>query len=146
MGLHKRGKYRYGDGQSDIREEVTRYSKHNAYVAQHFADAACRCGAKVFQLLLDDNEGAAIRRCTACSTEHPIGDSADYLDDAELEECACPCGAEDFEITVGVSRYEESEHVKWLYLGCRCPSCGLVAVYGDWKNEYEGYRDLLAQV
>jgi hypothetical protein len=63
-----------------------------------------------------------------------------------LGECACPCGQEEFEITVGVSLYEESEDVKWLYLGCRCPACGLVAVYGDWKSEYEGYRGLLARV
>jgi hypothetical protein len=146
MALRKQGKYRYGDGQADIREEIVRYSERNAYVARHFADATCQCGAKVFRLLLDDNEGAAVRRCVACSAEHPIGDSGEYLDDAELGECACPCGSEHFEIMAGVSLYEESEDVKWLYLGCRCPGCGLVAVYGDWKNEYEGYRGLLARV
>ena len=81
-----------------------------------------------------------------CMAEHPIGDSNEYLDEAELEECACPCGGKEFEITVGVSLYEESEDVRWLYLGCRCPKCGLTAVYGDWKNEFNGYRDLLARV
>ena len=146
MALRKKGKYRSGDSQSDIREEIVRYSEPNVYIALHFADAVCRCGAKIFRLLLDDDRGAAVRRCSTCTVEHPIGDSGDHLADAELEECACPCGEEDFEITVGISLYEESEDVKWLYLGCRCPVCGLVAVYGDWKNEYEGYRGLLAQV
>jgi hypothetical protein len=146
MALQKRGKYCYGDTQADIREEITTYSESNVYVAHHFADAVCQCGARVFRLVLDDTEGAAVRRCVACSAEHPIGDSQEYLADSEPGECACPCGGEDFEITVGVSLYEGSEDVKWLYLGCRCTACGLVAVYGDWKNECEDYRGLLARV
>jgi len=146
MALKKRGKYRYGDSQADIRDEVLRYSKKNGYVADHFADAACRCGGKVFRLSLDDTEGAAVRKCTTCGAEHPVGDSGEYLEDAELAECACPCGGEEFELTAGVSLYEGSEDVRWLYLGCRCAACGLTAVYGDWKNEFNGYRELLALV
>src|SRR5438105_3250675 len=134
MALRKRGKWRYGDSQADIRDEILRYSKGVAYLAHHYADAVCKCGGKVFSLLLDDTQGAAVRRCVACEDEHPIGDSDEYLEEAELEECACPCGGEAFEITVAVSLYDGSEDVKWLYLGCRCPSCGLTAVYRDWKN------------
>ncbi len=146
MAFKKRGKYRYGDSQADIRKEVLRYSEANGYVAQHFADAACPCGGKVFRLALDDTEGAAVRRCCGCGSKHPIGDSDEYLEDAELEECACPCNGDAFEITAGVSLYEGSEDVRWLYLGCRCPQCGLTAVYGDWKNEFTGYQKLLARI
>ena len=146
MALKKRGKFRYGDEQADIRAELIRYSKENGYLAQHFADAACKCGGKIFRLTLDDEEGAAVRICIACKIEHPIGDSEEYLKDAELGERACPCENEEFEITVGVSLYEGSEDVKWLYLGCRCPKCGLTGVYGDWKNEFEGYQKLLARI
>lgn len=146
MGLEKRGKYWYGEAQSDIRDEILRYSKANTYVAEHFADATCKCGKKVFRLVLDDDEGAAVRSCVACDDEHPIGDSDEYLEGADLEERECVCGADEFEITVGVSLYTNSEDVRWLYLGCRCPSCGLVGVYGDWKNEFNGYQDLLARV
>lgn len=146
MALVKRGKHRYGDTQGDIRTEIERYSIANAYVAHHFADAVCSCGGTLFQLELDDNEGAAVRNCATCKTQHPIGDSSEFLEEAELEECACPCGNEEFEITVGVSLYNDSEDVKWLYLGCRCPKCGLTAVYGDWKNEFIGYQELLARV
>jgi len=146
MALKKRGKYRYGDSQADIREELLRYSKSNGYLAHHFADAICTCGGKLFRLSLDDTEGAAVRMCNSCATEHPIGDSAEYLEEAELQECACPCGGEDFEVAVGLSLYEDSEDVRWLYLGCRCPRCGLTAVYGDWKNECNGYQELLARV
>ena len=146
MALRKRGKHRYGDGRVDIREEIARDAKRNGYPAAHFADAACRCGGGTFRLFLDDDAGAAVRRCAACSAEHPIGDSGEYLADAELAECACPCGGAAFEVAVGVSLYEGSEDVRWLYVGCRCPACGLVAVYGDWKNEFVGYRELLARV
>jgi hypothetical protein len=146
MALKKRGKYRYGDGQADTRAEVLRYSKKNAYPAHHFADSLCTCGGKRFRLSLDDTEGAAVRACVGCDSQCPIGDSDEYLEDAELEECVCPCGGEEFEITIGVSLYEGSEDVRWLYVGCRCPACGLTAVYGDWKNEFNGYRDLLARI
>jgi hypothetical protein len=146
MVLRKRGKRWYGDSQADIRDEVLRYSKGVMYLAHHYADAVCKCGGKVFGLLLDDTPGAAVRRCVGCEDEHPIGDSDEFLDEAELEECACPCGGEKFEVTVAVSLYDNSEDVKWLYLGCRCPTCGLTAVYGDWKNEYIGYKELLARV
>jgi hypothetical protein len=56
------------------------------------------------------------------------------------------CGGEEFEITVGLHLYDGSDDVKWLYLGCRCPSCGLTATYGDWQNEFIDYRKLLARV
>jgi hypothetical protein len=146
MALEKRGKHFYGESQADIRTELLRYSERNGYAAEHFADATCKCGKKVFKLRLDDNQGAAVRTCVGCSAEHPIGDSDEFLDDADLGECACPCGCEEFEITVGVSIYEDSSDVRWLYLGCRCSKCGLTAVYGDWKNEFNGYQELLGRV
>lgn len=145
MTLKKRGKYRYGDTEADIRQELVRYSKAG-YLAEHFAEATCACGGKHFRLALDDEQGAAVRICTSCKSEHPIGDSDEYLDEAELGECECPCGSSEFEITVGVALYDESEDVRWLYVGCRCVACGLTACYGDWKNEFLDYRKLLARV
>jgi hypothetical protein len=146
MALRQRGKYRYGESQADIREELQRYSQGVTYLAHHFADARCQCGGKLFRLVLDDSEGAAVRTCAACRRQQPVGDSADYLHDAQLEQCTCPCGGEVFEVTAAVSLYRDSEDVKWFYIGCRCPECGLMACYGDWKNEYIDYHKLLAQV
>lgn len=146
MAIKKRGKYWYGDEQSDIRTELARYSALNEYPTDHFAEAVCTCGGRVFRIRVDDNEGAAIRICPACSTEYPIGDSADYMGDAELEDRECCCGAAEFEVTVGVSLYPDSEDVRWLYLGCRCPKCGLTGSYADWKNEFNGHRELLKRV
>ncbi len=145
MALKKRGAHHYGESQSDISIALAKHSRRG-YLAEHFQNAACSCGHNLFRLFVDDVEGAAIRVCNSCTKEHPIGDSADYLDDAELEECECPCGQGIFEITAGVSLYPNSEDVRWLYLGCRCPECGLTACYADWKNEYEGYRNLLKMI
>jgi hypothetical protein len=145
-GLEETWPVSLGDNQSDIRQEVTRYSKANGYVAQHFADASCACGGTLFRLRLDDVEGAAVRYCASCGVEHPIGDSDEYMEEADLDDCACVCGGAEFEITAGVSLYDDSEDVRWLYLGCRCPKCGLTGVYGDWKNEFNGFRELLARV
>jgi hypothetical protein len=102
-------------------------------------------------LWLDDAEGAAVRSCSSCGLAHPIGDSDEFLEDAELGTCACPCGAEEFEIAAGVALSEAASDqqrraVKWLYLGCRCTACGLTAVYGDWNNEHEDYRSLLSSI
>jgi hypothetical protein len=138
----------YADAQADIRDELHHYSDHGegSYFPQHFADAVCACGGREFLLLVDDSAGAAVRVCGVCGRDHAIGDSADYLDEAELDDQECLCGSPLFEITVGVSLYRGSQDVRWLYLGCRCPACGLAGCYGDWKNEYEGYRALLARV
>ncbi|GAB3381562.1 hypothetical protein [Massilia agri] len=144
--LTKRGQYWYGDGRADIHSEIKRYSKRNGYLAQHFADAVCSCGSGIFRLWLDENEGAAVRQCSECDVQHPIGDSEEYLEDAELEECGCPCGSDDLEVSIGVALYDNSEDVRWLYVACRCPRCNLTAVYGDWQNEFAGYVSLLQNV
>src|SRR5262245_4231062 len=103
MALRKQGNHRYGDNHSDIHDELLRYSILNGYPAHHFADAACPCGGGAFRLALDDTQGAAVRTCNACGSDHPIGDSDRYLSEATLETCACPCGSETFEISAGVS-------------------------------------------
>jgi hypothetical protein len=146
MTLRSRGQHNYGDAQGDIREELRDYSRNNGYEIEHFVDAVCACGKRVFVLKLDDPQGVAVRVCAVCKNEHPLGDSADFMEEAEIQECECPCGAGLFEITAGVALYQGSEDVKWLYIGCRCVACGLTACYGDWKNEYPNYREFLAKL
>jgi Zn ribbon nucleic-acid-binding protein len=146
MSLKKKGQYRYGESQSDIHDELRRLSVLNGYEAIHFADAVCVCGQGIFQLQMDESEGAAIRLCMACGIHQPIGDSDAYMEDAELEEYASPCGEDQFEVSVGVALYEASDDVRWLYVGCRCVACGLTATYGDWKNEFNGVRALLERI
>src|ERR1700722_4974320 len=106
MTLKKRGKHRYGDSQADIREELARYGGAQQLPPHQFADAVCTCGVRTFRLALDDTTGAAVRTCSGCGVAHPIGDSGEYMAEAALDECACPCGGEALEVTVAVSLYE----------------------------------------
>ncbi len=138
----------FGDDHADIRDELLRYSKlagNGSYHIEHFVDAKCTCDSRVFKISIDDDEGVAIRTCIECDHEHPIGDSEEFLEDATPEECQCPCGNEEFELSGGVSLYTDSDCVKWFYIGCRCVRCGLVACYGDWKNQFDGYQKFLAR-
>jgi len=146
MALRRKGGYWYGDSQDDIPAELKRYGKANRYEPTVFADARCSCGGKAFRLRTDEEEGVAVRSCITCAAEHPIGDSAAYLEGASLESHVCLCDSPDFEITVGLALYTGSEDIRWLYIGCRCLACGLVGNFADWKNEYSDYRKLLALV
>ena len=146
MAYRQKGKWWYGDSQADIRVELARFGKLNEYIPTEFADAKCSCGGRLFHLHMDEEQGAAERICTSCGAEHLMGDSDEYVADASLRACDCVCGKDVFEITVGVSLYEGSEDVRWLYVGCRCPGCGLTGCYGDWKNEFIGFRDLLNRI
>lgn len=145
MTLVQRGEHRYGDTQADIRTELGDYALMNDCPIERFADV-CRCGGRAFRLKVDDTEGVAVRSCGSCGNDHPIGDSADYVEEASLESCECPCGLDLFEVTAGVSLFEGTDDVRWIYLGCRCTGCGLAACYADWKCESGDYRGLLGNV
>lgn len=146
MALRRDDDRSFGDSQADIREELIRYSRLNGYIAEHFADAKCSCGATQFELLIDEDAGVAARLCPSCEGEHGMADSDEYFNDADPYTCECTCDGDLFEITIGVALYADSEDVRWLYVGCRCPKCGLTGCYGDWKNEFIGYQKLLANV
>lgn len=146
MAIRRETNQSFGDSRADIREELIRYSSLHGYVAQYFADARCDCGATTFKLGLDENAGVAVRFCQSCGAEHGMADSDDYFDEADIDIAECTCGAGLFEITLGVSLYADSEDVRWLYIGCRGPTCKLTGCYGDWKNEFIGYQTLLANV
>ena len=137
----------YADEQTDLPAVLRDYSTANRYVAEHFADAVCaNCQGRVFRLALHEAAGVAVRTCCGCGAEHGIGDSDEYRDEVEPEACECVCGKDQFEITVGVALYEGSGEVRRLYVGCRCPICGLADCYGHWRNDYPSYQSLLARV
>lgn len=133
---------------SQLKSQILDYSKKNAYVAEHFAAPKCaHCDCDTFTVVMNENEGVAARICTSCKAEHGIGDSDEFIDDVdEVYPIECTCGANEFRIIAGVALYQATEDVRWFYLGCECVECGLSGVYGDWKNEFSGYRALLDNV
>jgi len=64
-----------------------------------------------------------------------MGDSDEFANDAEFERHACICDAAEFELLSGVALYEDSNDVRWYYIGCQCTHCHLVGVFADWKSE-----------
>lgn len=146
MTLQKKGKYWYGTTPEDIEADLIDYSKGNRQLAVKFAQSTCTCGASVFKLESDEDEGAARRICVRCGVEHFMGDSAEYAAEAELSRHPCICDEEDFELVSGVALYADSNDVRWYYIGCRCVHCNLVGVFADWKCEAGDADAFLAKV
>lgn len=119
----------------DIDEYLAAYSEHG-YPVRRVTHASCAsCGAVVFRIRVDDEEGCAERTCAACGTAALMLDSADYVEDADLGPAECPCGGETFNAAVGFALYDE-ENPRWVYLGLRCTEDGALGVYSDWKIDY----------
>jgi len=135
MTLTKKGRHWYGETSDALKAEIIRYSQKNKYEAVRFAEPACPCGGQLFELHSEDNEGVAGRVCTACDEQHLIGDSEEHIEGVELEQNVCLCGAEGLHLMVGVALYADSDDVRWSYIGARCPGCGMVGVFSDWKSE-----------
>jgi hypothetical protein len=121
------------------------------YPADRFVHPTCSCGNATFRLVADSD--CAQRVCAGCGAEHFVCDSEDYWDDAEPDECACPCGGEVFDLAVGFSHVdaitEEEESyrtIKWITVGARCVECGILGVYADWKIDYDPCDHLYQQV
>ncbi|MCP3104901.1 hypothetical protein LZ198_39150 [Myxococcus sp. K15C18031901] len=134
MALTKKGEHSYGDSRADLRPLLEQYSRENAYPVETMASLACECGVDVLELLVDDDAGVAVQSCPACEKQQPLGDSAEYLDEADPDVCECLCGEERFEISTGAAYYSDRTTVRWFYVACRCVACGLVGCYGDWKT------------
>ena len=106
----------------------------------------CTCGSEVFRLLADDNEGCAKRICASCANEALICDSAEYWDDAAPEEWKCiECGSTTANVGVGFSLYDDGE-IRWLYVGERCATCGVLGCFAGWKVAYAPSKQLFEQV
>ncbi len=148
MALRKENDYWYGDNNDDLKIEMSRYSEEIGYSIDHYKVATCqKCGSDKFFVVLNDDHGVAARICSSCEDEHGIGDSDDHFDDVEdVFEMECMCENQTFHVCCGVALYEGTQDVRWFYLGCRCEKCNLVGVYGDWRNEYIGYKGLLEKV
>jgi hypothetical protein len=126
MVRQSRGEWCYGESEDDIRDELDRIGALDEYLPDSLGGDGCRCGSNAFRLRVDEHVGAALRICTTCGEELAIGDSDWKLSAAELREHECVCGKNTFEITVGISVYDNSIDVSWLYIVCRCLSCGVI--------------------
>jgi hypothetical protein len=145
MSIDRSGKWWIGVGSEDIKEYLEAYSA-DGYKSSKFRLAKCTCGGDTFYLFADDEEGCAKRTCTSCGASHFICDSEEYWATASPEQWKCvDCGSKEANIGIGFSLYEDGE-VRWLYVGERCFSCGILGCFAGWKVAYSPSKQLFDQV
>ena len=145
MALTRRGSVWRGTEASDLDEYVTHYAAggYPVSVVVHAACGKCDATDDGFYVIVDDDEGAAVRMCAACEAEVEMLDTHDYIDDCEFGEATCPCGGDLFDVAVGYSMLDDGE-VRWVSVGLRCRADGRLGVYTDWQIDYLPSRHLLA--
>ena len=72
-------------------------------------------------------------------------DSDEFWDDAEPEECVCPCGNDVHEVAVAFA-HRSDQTVRWVTVGGRCIACGVLGAFADWKIDYAPTDHLYARV
>lgn len=81
-------------------------------------------------------EGVARRTCTRCSSAAFACDSADFWGEAEPEPLICiECGGDEVNLGVGFALYPERAGIRWVYVGYRCSSCGVLGCFAEWKTD-----------
>lgn len=127
------GKWWRGDAAADVLEYLAACTA-DGYRADELRLASCDCGADVFAVDVDGDEGVARRTCAGCSRVAFLGDSASYWSDASPEGLVCvECAGHHFHVGVGFSLHAGRTGVRWVYLGVRCVACGVLASPADWK-------------
>ena len=146
MTIDTSGKWWVGSDPEDIREYLDAFTEES-YPMNEFRLARCNCGGLVFRLEADTFEGSARRHCLSCGKGHFICDSEDCWDESDPEKWQCvECGADQTNVGVGFSLYDDGDDIRWLYIGVRCAQCGVLGCFVDWKIGYGPSLQLMARV
>lgn len=146
MSIKKSRKGWKGTEAADLDVYLSEFSASHGTPVSRVEHSACSaCDSDVFKVGLDDEEGCAVRTCAKCGLVEPMLDSAEYLDDAELEDAACPCGHEEFQVAVGFALRVDGD-VRWVFVSLRCMGDNTLGVYADWRIDYSPTDQLFARV
>jgi hypothetical protein len=145
MSIDTSGKWWIGSNAEDLQAYLASFSA-DGYPTHEFRLASCSCGNSKFRLVADDGEGTAKRICSSCNEIHFICDSEEYWAEATSSEWKCvECDSQLSNVGVGFSLYEDGE-IRWLYVGARCATCGILECVTQWKVAYAPSKQLLNQV
>ena len=148
MAIDTSGRWWVGSDPRDLEQYLVALTKGDKQAPIHqFRLARCQCGAATFRIQADPNEGVAERTCSQCGHTSFVCDSGELASDADLESWHCiECGSLVANVGVGFSLRDSQKDVRWLYLGVRCSSCGVLGCLADWKIDYSPSTHLLEAV
>lgn len=145
MAIDKSGQWWQGTAPRDL-DEYLAWHTEGGYAVSRVVHATCgACGCTEFSVLVDDEAGCAERRCMSCGERFLLLDSADTAEEAQLDDAACPCGGESFNVAVGFAHTADGA-IRWVYVALRCTSDGVLGVYTDWKIDYSPAAGLYDRV
>jgi hypothetical protein len=125
--------------------EYLRVMTAEGYPANRILQSVCSCGGTTHRLRADPFEGVAQRSCVRCGTSAFIADSEEEWSEAQPEPWRCVCGNDTAQLGVGFSLKGDGE-IRWITVGQRCVSCGVLDAMVDWKIGYDPSAHLLAQI
>ena len=132
--IDKSKKYWVGSGASDIDEYLKEYTELPELEVK---PVRCSCGSEDFTILVDQEEGAMLLKCTHCAEEKYLLDSAEYWPECKPKAGICRlCKNAEYNVRVGFVRNEDGG-VQWIYVGNRCTGCGALGSYVDWGIDDE---------
>ena len=134
MSIDTSGKWWKGTEPEDLEEYLSCLSEE-AYKTSEFRLARCTCESLEFELHYNVNEEVARRKCGKCSEIHYICGSAEYwVPGLRMKKFKCiECRSTLANTGVGFSLYADQPGIRWLYVGERCISCGVLGSVIDWK-------------
>jgi hypothetical protein len=144
VAIDRSGELWRGENADDLAECI-RHHRAGGYPVAVVVESTCRaCGGGRFRVNLLEEDDATQRVCLGCGSAEFIGDSAEYWDNEEYGECQCPCGGEEFAVSVGFALFDDGD-VRWMSVGLRCLADNAMGVYADTKIDYSPSRQLLEQ-
>ena len=143
--IDKTKRFWTGDSAEDLTEWLRLYAGEPSLDVKPVICRACGCDA--FELRVDQNEGAAEAKCSACGKKKLLLDSDEVWADARprLRKCRVCKTCKTYNVRVGFLRRENGS-VKWVYLGNRCTECGTLGSFLDWGIDYEPTDRLEADI
>jgi ribosomal protein S27AE len=142
--IDRTGRWWTGEDFGDLGDYL-RMLTAEGYPADRILQSVCSCGGTTHRLRADPVEGVAQRTCVACGSGAFIADSEEEWSEARPQQWRCVCGHDTAELGVAFSLKRDGE-VRWVTVGQRCTSCGVLGMMVDWKIGYGPSVHLLAQL